>query len=116
MIQTLIRLADKLDQCKAKEAADIVDQLVKNAIGEEEELDDLLEPRSNWDEPTKVRTIVRSLPAFDPQMLEYTPGLGARDLAAQLKHIFERAGDPMSWDEEVKEKTRLLMNKLQQVL
>jgi hypothetical protein len=113
MIKTLIKLANILDKYNEKEAADTIDLFIKDATDYEDD-----DPINEWkDEITKVEAPIRSLPEFDRSMLEYAQSLAPRDLTAQLKHIFERAGsDPLSWDKETKEKTRHLMKKLQEVL
>lgn len=54
MINELVVLADELDKLGEREAADIIDKLVKTAIEPEEALKPL-EPEDDWvDEPTKT--------------------------------------------------------------
>ena len=88
MIKELIVLADELDKCDEKQAADIVDKLVKFAI--EEELDTLppLVPEADMveefeGEPTKVEFVSKT----------------GKELVSRLKHFFMQNPDPMSWSD-----------------
>lgn len=89
MINQLIVLADELDKCGEKQAADAVDKMIKTAIEEEAELlppltpiDPDMEPFEEFvEEPTKVEFDSRTGP----------------ELVARLRHFFTKFPDPSKW-------------------
>lgn len=91
MIDQLIVLADELDKCGEKEAANTVDKLIKVAIGEAAEPDliplspeDIVEENPfDTDEPTKV---------------EFASTTGT-ELVSKLRHFFTKHPNPMLWSD-----------------
>ncbi len=85
MIKQLIVLADELDKCDEKEAANIVDKLIKHAAGEAELAEPALVPLvpeyedEFIEEPTKVEFVSKT----------------GKELVARLKHFFDKHPDPV---------------------
>lgn len=94
MLKELIVLADELDKCNEKQAADFVDKLIKRAMGEEE--DPPLTPLTpqGQDEPF----IEDDFPE-EPTKVEFVSKTG-KELVSRLRHFFTKFPDPMKWSEE----------------
>jgi len=87
MIKELIVLADELDKCNEKEAADFIDKLVKSAAEDEPPLQPLVPEDEGSDFPEEKTKV------------DFWSHKGP-ELVAKLKHFFTRNPDPSKWSEE----------------
>lgn len=103
MIKELIVLADELDKCLEKQAADIVDDLIKKALEEEDPPLPPLVPQGpdfgedfENEEPTKVEFVSKT----------------GKELVSRLKHFFMQNPDPVKWSDEDRAKVLEAMDVL----